>query len=60
MSLFSDCVVIKKWLTKCEDDSETANYIQANTKDVIMLHNDVDILTVSYYSHTAFEQRKMQ
>lgn len=29
----ADCVVIKKWLTKCQDDSETANYIQAHTKD---------------------------
>ena len=30
----TDCEVIKKWLTKCADDSETANYISANTKDV--------------------------
>ena len=30
----TDCDVIKKWLTKCADDSETANYISANTKDV--------------------------
>ncbi|KAK3753519.1 hypothetical protein QZH41_018008 [Actinostola sp. cb2023] len=29
----TECVIIKKWLTKCEDDSETANYITANTKD---------------------------
>lgn len=29
----TDCVTIKKWLTKCADDSETANYISANTKD---------------------------
>ncbi|WAR26606.1 ARI2-like protein [Mya arenaria] len=29
----TDCDVIKKWLTKCADDSETANYISANTKD---------------------------
>ncbi|KAG5677911.1 hypothetical protein PVAND_007627 [Polypedilum vanderplanki] len=29
----TDCVIIKKWLTKCADDSETANYISANTKD---------------------------
>ena len=29
----ADCIVIKKWVTKCQDDSETANYIQANTKD---------------------------
>ncbi|XP_053214669.1 potential E3 ubiquitin-protein ligase ariadne-2-like [Panonychus citri] len=29
----TECSVIKKWLTKCADDSETANYISANTKD---------------------------
>ena len=30
----TDCEIIKKWLTKCADDSETANYISAHTKDV--------------------------
>ena len=34
----TDCYTIKKWLTKCEDDSETANYITANTKDVSIDH----------------------
>ncbi|XP_039955283.1 potential E3 ubiquitin-protein ligase ariadne-2 [Bactrocera neohumeralis] len=34
----TDCVVIKKWLTKCADDSETANYISANTKDCPKCH----------------------
>eukprot|EP00088_Acartia_fossae_P015272 TRINITY_DN18340_c0_g1_i1.p1 TRINITY_DN18340_c0_g1~~TRINITY_DN18340_c0_g1_i1.p1 ORF type:complete len:516 (-),score=99.03 TRINITY_DN18340_c0_g1_i1:35-1582(-) len=29
----TDCETIKRWLTKCADDSETANYISANTKD---------------------------
>lgn len=29
----TDCLIIKKWLTKCADDSETANYISAHTKD---------------------------
>ncbi|CAO1300377.1 unnamed protein product [Diamesa tonsa] len=29
----TDCTVIRKWLVKCADDSETANYISANTKD---------------------------
>jgi len=32
----TDCSTIKKWLTKCADDSETANYISAHTKDVII------------------------
>lgn len=29
----TDCDTIKKWFTKCADDSETANYISAHTKD---------------------------
>jgi ariadne-2 len=28
----TDCDVIRQWLTKCADDSETANYISAHTK----------------------------
>ncbi|KAI9322880.1 hypothetical protein BX666DRAFT_1899160 [Dichotomocladium elegans] len=27
------CAIVKKWLKKCEDDSETANWISANTKE---------------------------
>ncbi|UJO21663.1 E3 ubiquitin-protein ligase dbl4 [Fulvia fulva] len=27
------CGLVKKWLKKCEDDSETANWISANTKE---------------------------
>ena len=42
----TDCVTIKKWLTKCADDSETANYISANTKDVSRYRG---ILVVIYY-----------
>lgn len=34
----TDCVTIKKWLTKCADDSETANYISAHTKDCPRCH----------------------
>ena len=34
----TDCNVIKKWLTKCADDSETANYISAHTKDCPKCH----------------------
>ena len=37
----TDCATIRKWLTKRADDSETANYISAHTKDV---------RTVSYLS----------
>ena len=29
----TDCKRMKDWLKKCKDDSETANYIRANTKD---------------------------
>ena len=28
-----DCDMLKKWLKKCQDDSETANWISANTKE---------------------------
>lgn len=34
----TDCGVIKQWLTKCADDSETANYISAHTKDCPKCH----------------------
>ncbi|XP_017778653.1 PREDICTED: protein ariadne-2 isoform X2 [Nicrophorus vespilloides] len=34
----TDCQVIRKWLTKCADDSETANYISAHTKDCPKCH----------------------
>jgi ariadne-2 len=29
----TDCESFKSWLIKCQDDSETANYIASNTKD---------------------------
>ncbi|XP_058798758.1 potential E3 ubiquitin-protein ligase ariadne-2-like isoform X2 [Phymastichus coffea] len=34
----TDCSTIRKWLTKCADDSETANYISAHTKDCPKCH----------------------
>lgn len=34
----ADCETIKKWITKCVDDSETANYISAHTKDCPKCH----------------------
>lgn len=34
----TDCETIRKWLTKCADDSETANYISAHTKDCPKCH----------------------
>lgn len=34
----TDCHTIQRWLTKCADDSETANYISANTKDCPKCH----------------------
>ena len=27
------CALVKKWIKKCEDDSETSNWISANTKE---------------------------
>lgn len=34
----TSCETIHKWLTKCADDSETANYISAHTKDCPKCH----------------------
>ncbi|KAI6180250.1 RBR-type E3 ubiquitin transferase [Aphelenchoides besseyi] len=36
------CETIKKWLIKCADDSETANYISANTKDCPKCHASIE------------------
>jgi len=36
------CEIIKKWLRKCADDSETANYISANTKDCPKCHASIE------------------
>lgn len=37
------CVWLKRWLKKCDDDSETSNWIAANTK-VIVITTDLLIL----------------
>lgn len=38
----TDCPTVRRWLTKCADDSETANYISAHTKDVRQAaHNEI-------------------
>jgi ariadne-1 len=29
----SPCTLVKRWMKKCEDDSETSNWISANTKE---------------------------
>ncbi|KAB7503210.1 Protein ariadne-2 [Armadillidium nasatum] len=34
----TNCDTMKRWLTKCADDSETANYISAHTKDCPKCH----------------------
>lgn len=34
----TNCATIKRWLTKCGDDSETAHYICANTKNCPQCH----------------------
>lgn len=45
----TSCEIIKKWLVKCQDDSESANYITANTKDVSLL-NCVFMSDIFWYS----------
>ena len=36
------CEVLKKWAKKCEDDSETINWINANTKDCPKCNNPIE------------------
>ncbi|CAH7666110.1 RING finger protein [Phakopsora pachyrhizi] len=36
------CPIVKMWLQKCEDDSETANWISANTKECPKCHSTIE------------------
>ncbi|KAE9975165.1 hypothetical protein Vi05172_g8515 [Venturia inaequalis] len=36
------CGLVKKWMKKCEDDSETANWISANTKECPRCHSTIE------------------
>jgi len=45
----TDCETIKKWLTKCADDSETANYISAHTKDVSSSSMAIQSIAIPLY-----------
>lgn len=36
------CALVNKWLKKCEDDSETANWISANTKECPKCHSTIE------------------
>ena len=36
------CAMLKKWLKKCQDDSETANWIVTNTKECTKCHTSVE------------------
>ncbi|KAI9820830.1 MAG: hypothetical protein M1826_000855 [Phylliscum demangeonii] len=36
------CVLVKKWVKKCADDSETANWISANTKECPKCHSTIE------------------
>ncbi|GMS97809.1 hypothetical protein PENTCL1PPCAC_19984, partial [Pristionchus entomophagus] len=38
----TSCEMIKKWMVKCEDDSESANYISAHTKDCPQCHSCIE------------------
>lgn len=44
----TDCKTIKMWLTKCADDSETANYISAHTKDVNMFMFIIIVIDINF------------
>ncbi|KAI1946748.1 hypothetical protein LOZ57_003518 [Ophidiomyces ophidiicola] len=36
------CAVVRMWLKKCKDDSETANWISANTKECPKCHSTIE------------------
>ncbi|KAK4548833.1 hypothetical protein LTR36_008606 [Oleoguttula mirabilis] len=36
------CSLVKRWMKKCEDDSETANWISANTKECPKCHSTIE------------------
>ncbi|KAI9266423.1 hypothetical protein EDC94DRAFT_603675 [Helicostylum pulchrum] len=36
------CSIVKKWLRKCKDDSETANWISANTKECTKCQSTIE------------------
>ena len=36
------CENLKKWLKKCDDDSETSNWIQCNTKECPKCHATIE------------------
>ncbi|CAI5757245.1 unnamed protein product [Candida verbasci] len=36
------CWIVKKWIKKCEDDSETANWIDANTHTCPKCHTSIE------------------
>ena len=36
------CSLVRLWLKKCEDDSETANWISANTKECPTCHSTIE------------------
>ncbi|KAL1925647.1 uncharacterized protein VTP21DRAFT_530 [Calcarisporiella thermophila] len=36
------CPIVKRWLQKCADDSETANWISANTKECPKCHSTIE------------------
>ncbi|CAG8503311.1 10179_t:CDS:2, partial [Scutellospora calospora] len=38
----SICMLVKKWVKKCEDDSETANWISAHTKECGKCHSTIE------------------
>ncbi|SCZ93170.1 BZ3500_MvSof-1268-A1-R1_Chr6-2g08505 [Microbotryum saponariae] len=36
------CPIVKRWLKKCADDSETSNWIQANTKECTKCNSTIE------------------
>lgn len=51
------CNLLRKWIKKCDDDSETSNWIAANTKVIlqasfkILIHYYISLKKTLFYSY---------
>lgn len=36
------CPIVRRWMQKCKDDSETSNWISANTKECTKCHSTIE------------------
>ncbi|CAG8499093.1 10955_t:CDS:2 [Acaulospora colombiana] len=58
----SICMLVKKWIKKCEDDSETANWISAHTKECGKCHSTIEKNEhgTSWYNCNRYDEKSSQ